>query len=155
MQCLIWIFTWVIHKNPSMVRNYTYHLLTLPGPTTNKTDNYQNWWHLIDAILISFKIIGYHTCLYKSSFYSPLYFTSLALTILTITLVQSFNSPRNINISNTLNINGHITNKPIPKCENDSIWTIHPWKQYYEKNYIILNYNNQFSELPPFSNLIL
>ena len=62
---------------------------------------------------------GYHTCSSqtKSSCYFPLFFRSLTLTILVISLVQSFKSPSSKNISNTLHINSHITNKPTPKFE--------------------------------------
>ena len=56
----------------------------------------------------------------KAPFYFPLFFRSLALTVLVITLMQSFKSPSNKNISNTVNINSHITTKPIHKLKNQA-----------------------------------
>ena len=54
----------------------------------------------------------------KAPFISLYFFRCLALTIHMITLVQSFKSPSNKNIGNTLNINSHSTRKPTPKFEN-------------------------------------
>ena len=40
--------------------------------------------------------------------------------MLSITLVQGFKSPSNMNISNILNVNGHIDTKLIPEPKNKS-----------------------------------
>ena len=46
------------------------------------------------------------------------FFRFLALAILSTTMVQGFKSPSNMNISNILDLYGHINAKPIPKSEN-------------------------------------
>ena len=48
------------------------------------------------------------------------FFRYLALAILSITQVQGFKSPSNMNISELLDLNGHIKAKPMSKLENHS-----------------------------------
>ena len=55
-----------------------------------------------------------------------------------VTQVQSFKSPSNKNISNTLNINSHITNKPTPKYKNQAIMNYPLMEPYlYERLHYI------------------
>ena len=49
-----------------------------------------------------------------------LFFRLLALALLSITLVQGFKSSCNMNLSNILNVNDHISMKSIPTPENKS-----------------------------------
>ena len=48
------------------------------------------------------------------------FFKYLALAILLINLVQGFKPPSNMNISNILDLNGHITATPMPKSKKQS-----------------------------------
>ena len=52
--------------------------------------------------------------------YFTLFFRYLALAILSITLVQGFKSPSNMNISELLDLNGHIKAKLMSKPKNQS-----------------------------------
>ena len=78
-------------------------------------------------------------------------FRSVALIILAITLVHNFKPPSNINVNNTCNINSHI-NKKLTSKFHINYSSMEP--VLFEKLQK-LNYHTLFSELPPFSNLIL
>ena len=96
------------------------------------------------SCLTSLSKVTIHVCHKQNNNFHFLYlFRSLALTILMITLVQSFKFPNSKNKSNTLDISSYITNKTTSKF----YMNISQWNQYYLKNYIILNYHTQFSEL--------
>ena len=47
-----------------------------------------------------------------------LFFRLLALALLLIALVQGFKFSSNMNLSNILNVNDHISTKPIPVLQN-------------------------------------
>ena len=76
-------------------------------------------------------------------------FRSLALTIVMITLVQSFEPPSNKNISNSICINGHITNKLAPAFHINYL-SMEP--VLFEKLYYI-KLSRSVLELSSFSNL--